>query len=433
MSMDVYLGARPKGLQEYAKALLTIIPFDETRRKLDVLSMPGTSLTLELAGAPQPILCVSDSKGFIVRTASSWLSHVGRQVGLTYSAGTSLQYGRTMTYLVRWIEAHPPLPGLSVDQNIIALNRDAVIDWLKYMKKLGAKSNRTLKAREACLYEFLDWLCTDDARQLRDMEKSPRGRDGKMGYVTKGGSPKSPKAIDASVVIAVLKGFHNECERCMFHAQYDMGLRITELIELTVKDLPSSSMYDSSLEFIPICISGLKGRAGTTKERITLISRATLRRICAYHNTAEYELAEGWDFNDPDKPVFLTANQFKWQARNATKQFNAAADRAGLPKNIRPHWLRHGTAFSVLSSDAGKDYMDRMLIVQQMLGHSDLKTTEIYTQISPAMLDKLTKAGHRLNRLEEAETIRSESWLAPLRHKESRGHIGKHRSNHAPP
>ncbi|MDR7296335.1 site-specific recombinase XerD [Pelomonas aquatica] len=423
--IEALFSARPKPLKDYLRPSLTTVNIDGRARSLALLSQSSLTIDLELTGAPQPILCVADSNGFIVRTVSAWLSHIGRQIGHSTTRGTVGHYGKTMSYLVRWIEKHPPMPNLSVDENILCLNRDDVLNWLDDMKAHGAKSTSTRHSREVCLYEFLDWLCTDDARNLRDMDHSPRGRDGKLGTITKKGGPKSPKYIDTQLVVSLLASFHNECERCMFHAQYDMGLRISELISLTLRDLPDDSRFDPSLEFIPICINGVKGRAENIKQRITLMSRAVLRRIKSYHNTIEYQLAAGWDFNDLEKPVFLTANQFKWQARNATKQFNAAAARAGLDEGIRPHWLRHGTAFSVLMSDEGKDYIDRMLIVQRMLGHSNLKTTEIYTQISPAMLDKLTKAGRRLNRLKEAETIRSESWLAPLRHKEHRGHIGK--------
>jgi hypothetical protein len=63
-----------------------------------------------------------------------------------------------------------------------------------------------------------------------------------------------------------------------------------------------------------------------------------------------------------------------------------------------------------------------MLIVQKMLGHEDLRTTEIYTQISPHMLDKLTKKGRQINRLEEAEDIRAKTFMGGLQHQEKRGH-----------
>lgn len=57
-----------------------------------------------------------------------------------------------------------------------------------------------------------------------------------------------------------------------------------------------------------------------------------------------------------------------------------------------------------------------------MLGHNNLSTTEIYTQVPPQILDKLTKAGKLINRLEEAEEIRAKTYLGPIQHKERRGH-----------
>jgi site-specific recombinase XerD len=201
-----------------------------------------------------------------------------------------------------------------------------------------------------------------------------------------------------------------------------MGLRISELINLRRGDLPDDGNYDAGHECIPICINGVKGRADQGKERITLISRAVLRRIKAYHNTRDYRLAPDWDITDANKPAFLTTNQLRWSLRNATKQFKSAVTRAGLPSEFRSHWLRHGMAFSVLRSDAGKDFVDRMLIVQKMLGHNNLSTTEIYTQVPPQILDKLTKAGKLINRLEEAEEIRAKTYLGPIQHKERRGH-----------
>jgi site-specific recombinase XerD len=233
---------------------------------------------------------------------------------------------------------------------------------------------------------------------------------------------RSPKFISAELVVEVLNGMHNECERCMFHAQYDMGLRISELVDLTVGDIPNEKQYDPALEFIPICVNGVKGRGGQKKERITLISRAVLKRIKRYHSSREYKLAPDWDIDDPKKPAFLTANQRKWSVRNASKQFKTSVRRVGMIDTMKTHWLRHGTAYSVLRSDIGRNYQDRMLMLQQMLGHAHLKTTEIYTQISPALLERLTKVGKEINRLDEAEFIREKTYLGPLQHKEKRGH-----------
>ena len=376
---------------------------------------------LSLGNRNRIIFSVVDSDGVIVRSVHNWLSSLERQAGLTYSIKTVEQYGRTLSYLCRWIETNRPYPSLDVDGNIKLLHRQDVVGWLSDMGNAGV-GNGTRHSREACLKQFLDWLTTQEAGRLRDAENSPWGRDGSLGYVAVTPNARSPKFISAEMVVEVLNGMHNECERCMFHAQYDMGLRISELVNLKACDIPNDEMYDPMFEFIPVCVNGVKGRGGQMKERITLISRAALKRIKRYHSSREYKLAPDWDIDDPNKPAFLTANQRKWSVRNASKQFKRSVRRRDLVEQLKTHWFRHGTAYSVLRSDIGKSYQDRMLMLQQMLGHSHLKTTEIYTQISPALLTSLTKAGREISRLEEAEYIREKTYLGPLQHKEKRGH-----------
>lgn len=409
----------PQGFE----AKLVKFPLDERHQRV-TLQSSGDLLELSLDTKPNPIFSVVDSNGTIVRSAHNWLSYLGRQVGLSFSLNTVELYGRTLSYLCRWIEDSPPYPSLGMDENIKLLSRHDVVNWLNSMAASGAESKKTLHSREACLRQFIDWLSTIDGGRIRDSENSPWGRDGTLHYVVAAPNARSPKFISAETIVDVLNGMFNECERCMFHAQYDMGLRISELIDFKVSDVPDEKHYDPAFEFIPVCVNGVKGRGGQKKERITLISRAVLKRIKRYHSSREYKLAPDWDINDPGKPAFLTVNQLGWSLRNASKQFKTAVRRVELPDAMRTHWLRHGTAYSVLRSDIGKSYQERMLMLQQMLGHASLKTTEIYTQISPALLEKLTRAGQEINRLEEAEHIREKTYLGPLQHNEKRGHRG---------
>ncbi len=397
-----------------------------------LLQSSGEEVELTKRRVSSTALTVTDSKGFIVRTASSWLRKVQSEVGHSYAASTVPQYGRTLTYVVRWLEEFQSDRPLTTDEKILGFNRTDLVDWLSHMKDAGLERS-TRGGREACFKEFLEWLCTEEGGHLRDQDHLPWGRVGMTRNVTKRANARSPKFIETAHVVDLLREMHNECERCMFHAQYDMGLRILELVSMRRRDLPDERAYHAGHELIPVCINGVKGRGGQAKERITLISRAVLRRIQAYHATLDYKLAPDWDVADPDKPVFLTSNQLRWSTRNASKQFKASLRRAKLDEAFSTHWLRHGTAFSVLRSDVGKDYADRMLIVQKMFGHADLSTTEIYTQISPHMLTKLTKEGRQINRLEEAELIRANTHIRPLQHKEKRGHRNAKRHPHQSP
>lgn len=382
----------------------------------------GDTLDLSLKRSEYPIFSVVDSQGAVVQSMHRWLRSLRAQVGLTVAARTVVQYGRILSYLCRWMERAQLYPSLNIDEQLKLLSRQDIAAWLDYMKSRGAESHGTLHTREACLKTFLEWLTTAEAGRLRDPENSPYGRNGSLRYIVATPNARSPRFVSAEIVVELLNGMHNECERCMFHAQYDMGLRLTELIELTVDDIPDDAMYNPAFEFIPVCAKRVKGRGGQRPEKNTLISRAVLKRIKRYHSTPEYKLATDWDIHDPKKPAFLTSNQVRWEQRNASKQFKKAVERAGLTDRMSTHWMRHGTAYSVLRSDMGKDYQDKMLIVQQMLGHRELTTTEIYTQIPPSLLQALTRAGSAINRLGEAEFIREKTFLGPLRHREKRGH-----------
>ena len=392
------------------------------RPRIVTIASKGVPLELTPAGSNRPLLSVTDSRGAVVVTAHLWLRSLVAAAGVSSSMNTVILYGRIVSYLVRWIERKGPFPRLTVDETILRLSRRNLTAWLHDMKADQGLEHSTLHNRETCIRTFLDWLTTDEAGNLRHPENSPYGRDGNLRYITASPTPRSPKFISAEHVIAVLNGMHNECERCMFHTQFDTGLRISELAGMAISEVPDPAMYNSAFEFIPLSVHRAKGRGGQTPEKSSLISRAVLNRIKRYHSSAEYKLAPDWDLRDPKKPAFLTVNQLRWSTRNASKQFKEAVLRSDASDVISSHWLRHGTAFSVLRSDIGKTYEERMLIVQQMLGHALLTTTEIYTQIPPALLMKLTKKGKEMNRLHEAEEIREKTFLGPLQHREKRGH-----------
>lgn len=388
-----------------------------------VVSSTGESITLSFAGQRRLIVSLSDERGKLIRHANRWLSYLSKAIGKSVSANTVEQYGRSIKYFCDWLELSNRYPSLSIDEALEVVTREDILIWHEHQSSVNSCSNSTLHSRESALKELLTWLTTVEGGNVRSSDNSPWGRTNDLSYVVKKGNKKSPKIITSEHVVQLLSFMYNECERCMFHAQYDTGLRISELITWKRSDLPPESMYaDQGFEFIPLYIQGSKGRGTGVKERITIISRAVLNRIRKYHSSPEYKLAEAWSINDPSKPVFLTANGLAWTGRNASKQFKAAVVRSGVGNEFSTHWMRHGTAFSVLNSDIGKDYEDRMLTIQQMLGHSHLGTTEIYTQVSPSLLSKLTKEGNAQNRLHEAEDIRLATYLPPLKHNEKRGH-----------
>lgn len=383
------------------------------------VSSNGEPLELMFARQRKFISTIVDTNNVIIRNAHAWLRYLSGLIGTAMTESSVIAYGQNLAYFCNWLETSNRYPNIPVDLALEIFNRRDIVDYHSASNVAGT----TKHSREAVLKEFVNYLSRIDGNNIRDVEDSPWGRTDELGYVAKRGNKKSPKIITPEHIIEILNSMHNECERCMFHTQYDTGLRIAELIHLKVSDLPPKSIYENqSFEFIPMCIRGVKGRGTGEKERITLISRAVLNRIRKYHQTPDYKLAPAWKTNDPDKPVFLTSNQKRWKERNASKQFKSAVLRSKINENFVTHWMRHGTAFSVLNSDGSQSYTDKMLFLKTLFGHSHLSTTEIYTQIDPVLLANFSKNAKKINRLEEAEKIRLATYLAPLKHSEKRGH-----------
>ncbi len=234
---------------------------------------------------------------------------------------------------------------------------------------------------------FLEWLTTQEAGRVRTLENTPY-KTGKL--ISPAPHRRKPQFISPELMIRLIGGYCNESERCLAHALYDTGLRISEVPRLCKKDLPDPKNFPDGLKYYPLYTKGSKGRGGRIKERIALISSPVLARISRYHNSSEYRFAPFWQSGDPDKPVFLSVNGYSLSPRNVRSQMDLAAVRMNLlPSLFSPHTLRHGAAFAILTSELGKDYFDKLFLVQQY---------------------------------EEAKRIFDATYLAPAKHREVRGH-----------
>lgn len=150
---------------------------------------------------------------------------------------------------------------------------------------------------------------------------------------------------------------------------YSGGLRISELINLRVKDIDSDRMQ--------IRISQAKGK----KDRYTLLSNKTLLILRKYFT--EYK---------PKEWLFEGESSGQYSTTSVEKILKKALIATGIKKRITVHSLRHSFATHLLESGTDLRY------IQNLLGHSSSKTTEIYTHITTKGLDKIVNP---LDKLEE--------------------------------
>lgn len=135
---------------------------------------------------------------------------------------------------------------------------------------------------------------------------------------------------------------------------YSCGLRVSEVANLQLNDIDSDRML--------ITIRQGKGR----KDRVTNLSKKMLTQLRNYYK--EYK-PNKWLFENLDKNAPITT-------RTLQKVYNRAAKKAGIKKKTTFHSLRHTVATHLLESGVDLRY------IQELLGHSSSKTTEIYTHVS---------------------------------------------------
>jgi integrase/recombinase XerC len=158
-----------------------------------------------------------------------------------------------------------------------------------------------------------------------------------------------------------LPGLRN---RAIFETLYSAGIRVSELSGLNVTDIDDVQG-----------IARIRGKGN--KERIVPIGKKALKSISNYRETLRGQA--DIPFNAAG-PLFLNKNGGRLSARSIARILDHAARAIGMPIPVSPHALRHSFATHML--DAGAD----LRVVQELLGHKSLSTTQKYTHVS---IDKL--------------------------------------------
>jgi site-specific recombinase XerD len=165
-------------------------------------------------------------------------------------------------------------------------------------------------------------------------------------------------------------------DRALVETAYAAGLRISEL---AAADLGSLDLRRGELRVLG------KGR----KERIGLLGRPARAALTAYLEDGRPVLLERRAGGDaPPVEVFLNQAGAALGVRGLRYRLDRLRARAGLPVGVSPHTLRHSFATHLL--DGGAD----LRVVQELLGHANLATTQIYTHVSPGRLQTAYREAH---------------------------------------
>jgi site-specific recombinase XerD len=273
------------------------------------------------------------------------------------------------------------------------------IDWTRparhqlrgYLARLGARASRsTVAQRLAAIRSFHRWaaregLTSGDPWGAIATPRLPR---------------RLPRVLEVDEVDRLLAVIDEELEaadaatpdgtalatalalrdRAIVEVAYAAGLRISEL---AAADLGSVDLRRGEIRVIG------KGR----KERIGLLGRPAIAALEAYQDQGRPLLADrrpvrGPDESPPPTAIFLNHTGGPLGVRGLRYRLDRLCRAAGLPEGVSPHTLRHSFATHLL--DGGAD----LRVVQELLGHENLATTQIYTHVSPGRLAAAYREAH---------------------------------------
>lgn len=240
-------------------------------------------------------------------------------------------------------------------------------DFRSYLSQLHGKlSKQSINRRMAAIrgffrYLFRKGIVQQDASRLVPLPKTEK----KIPPVL------SEKQVEALMASAENSGPESLRNRAIVELLYSSGLRVGELVALNGEDLPDQYAKGGFLRILG------KGQ----KERLVVYGEMAGQAIKDYLGQRKGE-REG--------PLFLNHRGGRLTARSVERLMDALCVQAGLPSGVTPHTLRHSFATHLLARGAD------LRLIQDLLGHSSLSTTQKYTHIEMESLLKEYRNAHPL-------------------------------------
>lgn len=289
------------------------------------------------------------------RLVNKWLRHLRTERDL--SLHTLSNYRRDVEKYAEWLG----------NKELSAVTTGDIEDFLTHVRGdlgLASSSAARMLASVRGLHSFGTQERVLDADVSASVPVPSRGQS-------------IPKALSVDEVTKLIEACPNGesagslqlRDRALVEMLYSTGARITELLELDVDDV------DVKHQLILV-----RGKGG--KERIVPLGIPALKALEQYRVRGREEL------NKKGSPaLFLNRRGARMGRQSGFKVVSEAAERAGLG-HVSPHSLRHSFATHLL--EGGAD----VRVVQELLGHASVATTQIYTKVSPEHLREMWATSH---------------------------------------
>lgn len=279
-------------------------------------------------------------------------------VELGLSENTKAAYIRDIRLLQKFF-------ALKDEEQLINLKRTDLLKYLQQLKDTG-KSSATIARKLASIKAFYKFLAAE--RYIKNNPAEVIEAANKGLHLPKVLSVHEVERLLDEPNLGTLEGFR---DKTMLEVLYATGMRVSELINVPIGSVNLQMKY---------IIAFGKG----SKERIIPLGSIAVKYLDKYISTVRPQLVKGSD----TEVLFVNL----W-GRPMTRQrfweiIKAYGKSAGIDKKITPHMLRHSFATHLL--DNGTD----LRVVQELLGHADISTTQIYTHLTNKRLRAVYDKAH---------------------------------------
>ena len=281
-------------------------------------------------------------------------------VELGLAKNTQLAYMRDLRLLMKSLQ-------LKADEEMLQVSRQQLIAYLVRLKQEGRAAS-TVARKLASIKAFYRFLTAE--RYIRRspaevLEAASRGLN-------------LPKVLSVQEIerlldepnLGTLDGYR---DKTMLELLYATGMRVSELVNVPVKNV------DMKMQYVIVMGKG-------SKERMLPLGRTALHYLEHYLSVVRPQLLHGKP--DAAAELFVTG----WGGPMTRERFYeiivAYGKSAGISKRVTPHMLRHSFATHLLNN--GTD----LRIVQELLGHADISTTQIYTHLDVERLREVYDKTH---------------------------------------
>ncbi|MBN9543240.1 MAG: tyrosine recombinase [Alphaproteobacteria bacterium] len=260
-----------------------------------------------------------------------------------------------------------------VNKNLVSITSDEINGYLNFLRKENTKQT-SINRKISAFKHFYNFLVSENIIEISPTSLLKHGKTGKQ-------IPKYLSKAEIDKILSYANETNHTFEEarlsCMIHIMYASGLRVTELISLKTSNVNLEKLIKEPI----LRIIG-KGN----RERIVPLYPDAIKAIHEYLK---------WRKTSPlDDSLYLFPSKAKQGYITRQRFFQLLKEVAILvgidPNTISPHVIRHSFATHLLENGAD------LRVIQEMLGHKDIATTEIYTHVSNKRLKGIVDRYHPL-------------------------------------